>query len=350
MANLERLSIRNLRVLEKLDILKTSTCNLIIGGNATGKTTTLEAVYLLGHGRSFKTLRAQQFIRFGEKESLIRGISDNKVLEVAKTTKKTQLSINKKPVDRKEIVVSLPVRKFTPHDHQMIEGGSVLRRQFLDWGPFHLNKQYPAQWQKFVRALRQRNQALKERRQDIVYWDNQYIQLACEIDQQRKKYWEDIQVLTEKTIAKVLGIQQPSCEYYPGWDTKATLAETLQRNRKREFEKGHTLHGPHRADLKLNVLNRSTQQILSRGQQKLWNIAMNLAQIEHYYQTTQTQCIWVLDDLASELDEKNFKNTINMFHMKHAQYWFSCFIEHAGKFTQILEDKAETTIVELKHP
>ncbi|HRE30819.1 MAG TPA: DNA replication and repair protein RecF, partial [Candidatus Berkiella sp.] len=108
--------------------------------------------------------------------------------------------------------------------------------------------------------------------------------------------------MQEKLLPSCLPIQT---QYVAGWDTQLSLAEALARALSQDRRYGHTSVGPHRADILMTLEGFPVGQVLSRGQQKLWIAALYLAQAEHLAACYGKRCLYLLDDLTSELDVAN---------------------------------------------
>ena len=347
MAGLDALAISNLRVLRLLVFDNTADFNLVTGDNGTGKTTVLEAIFLAGHGRSFRTYHPRQFIRHGAAEAGVRARLGDRVIQVRRDPSKLSIQIDGKASPRAKLVGLVPVRKFIPQDHTFIEGSSVLRRQYLDWGLFHLEGSYRELWARYVRVLRQRNAELKGRGGRIGYWNRLFCQFAEELDSFRQTYWNDISERVHRHIANVVMLDDCHCEYFPGWKREVGLSEGLAKSQPRDTYRGYTSLGPHRADLRFSLNGKPAKQHLSRGQQKLWNIAMNLAQVEHHHLMTGQRCVWLIDDLASELDQESFARTLALFRTKHSQFWLTAFAEQKALFQKCVEKQGALAITRL---
>ncbi len=344
---LNALSVRNLRILRSLDIPTTADFNLITGDNGSGKTTTLEAIYLIGHGRSFRTHQARQFIRRDSQEASIRAVIGENTIVLRRNANKLVINRNGAAVSRRQLVGLIPVRKFIPQDHRFIEGSSVLRRQFLDWGLYHLQAQYPDLWVRFVRVLRQRNAELKKKGGNLSYWSDLFCKTSQQLHEFRLHYWQQINERVHQRIEQILALPDCRCEYFQGWAHNRQLHEDVLKNQYRDTLRGYTSVGPHRADLLLTVAGKPASQQLSRGQQKMWNLAMNMAQVEHLHELTGRRCLWLVDDLASELDHSSFDKVVSMFRAKHAQFWFTAFSEQQARFNKALADSASITTTDL---
>src|SRR5271156_2642002 len=171
--SLRRLQVTDFRCLQSAAVDLDSRFTLISGANASGKTSLLEAIYVLGRGRSFRTRRLEHLIRrgsdrfvvFGEVESFDRRVSLG--VEGSAAGVRARLS-GAKVGSLAELALWLPVQIIDPEIHRLIEEGPSRRRRFLDWGVFHVEPRFVDDWQRFQQTLKQRNAALKSRQPRAV--------------------------------------------------------------------------------------------------------------------------------------------------------------------------------------
>ncbi len=284
--------------------------NLFFGDNAAGKTSVLEAIYYLGAGKSFRTHQHNHVIQQSEDQLMLfaRLHSDDVLLQIGLQRSRDgylQIRFNEETMHSiAEISYALPIQFIGSDSHRILSDGPKCRRQFLDWGLFHTNPLFYSQWKTYQKILIQRNAALKARapRNELLIWNEQFSKAGEALNLLRKAYLDDFLPVFNK-IAPVLLENTPlSVDYFPGWDRNITLDACLNQNVSRETMIGHSLYGPHRADLMLTVNDLPVQDGLSQGQQKLVSYALRLAQGVHLHSCTSKTPIYLIDDLPSELD------------------------------------------------
>ena len=223
---LARLEVRGLRCLREVPELELHpTLNLITGENAAGKTTFLEAIDLLARARSFRSAQPRQLIAQEASEYLLRG----RVISHAAGGEEHQLS-QRRTADQLELrcdgetlrgvaqlAPKLAVQAIHPESHALVHGAPAGRRAWLDWGVFHVEPQYHQAWSTYQRALKQRNAALKERRQDPTHWDAPLVSAGEELDRMRRAYLEEIHDAVEGFAQVLLPNQELKMEYRPGF-------------------------------------------------------------------------------------------------------------------------------------
>jgi DNA replication and repair protein RecF len=289
---------------------------LISGPNASGKTSLLEAIYVLGRGRSFRTRRlehlirrgSERFIVFGEVESVERTISLG--VEGSPSGIRAKLG-GAKVQSLAELATLLPVQIIDPEIHRLIEEGPSRRRRFLDWGVFHVEPRFVDDWQRFQQALKQRNAALKSRQPKSItsVWDGDVVRYGESLSAARARYVEMLVPLATEISRRLLGMEL-SVSYRPGWGRDLSLSEALQQSWSADQDGGATQVGPHRAELSVRLNDLAVKDRISRGQQKLLAAALLMAQVKLFPQESPLQPSLLLDDPAAELDSERLRGLI----------------------------------------
>ncbi len=313
--SLTLLAINNLRNLAAVKIQPASKFNLFYGANGSGKTSLLEAVYYLGLGRSFRSRlntriihpETTHFSLFAQIQSGIHLIPVGMERHVNGDSRIRVSQENVRSIV--EVTKILPIQLLNPDSRLLLLGSAKLRRQFVDWGVFHVEPLFFKHWQHAQRALKQRNAALKSQASKVLIqlWDSELDTAAQELNRLRKTYVAELSIIFAEIISGFLGADTAvSLQYKPGWDEEQGLNQVLTKSLARDLQVGYTQYGPHRADLVIRI-NRSiaAQDFLSQGQQKLLVYALHLAQGTLLKQQTGKRCIYLLDDLAAELDTEN---------------------------------------------
>src|SRR5688572_1933202 len=176
---IKSLGVRNLRLFSAADLGSFSQLNLIYGPNASGKTSLLEAIYLLASARSFRTSNMLELLRHGSDilrvTAKVVGTQGREIaLGLERSRDSLLLRAGGKRVHRaSELAQWLPAQIIHPESHQLISGGPKGRRRFLDWGVFHVEPGFQTLWRRYDKALKQRNASLRARTQSQVdrVWD-----------------------------------------------------------------------------------------------------------------------------------------------------------------------------------
>ena len=332
---IQTLKISNFRNITELFIPCSPHFNLFFGDNAAGKTSLLEAIYYLGNARSFRSTQHDHVIQHNQSEFIIFAqlSDDNGLIPVGLQRSRDgmlRIHVQEDPVKSiAELPRLIPMQFISSDSHRILSDGPKCRRQFMDWGLFHTNPQFFETWKNFQRILIQRNAALKARasRDELLLWNAQFAAASEILNHHRKNYLIDFLPFFESIVERFLDKTTLTAKYNNGWDETAPLLELLNKNVSRETLIGHTVFGPHRADLSLTVNEIPVHHTLSQGQQKLLSYALRLAQGLHYHSIMKKSLIYLIDDLPSELDSEKRKLIIRMLVDLQAQV-FITGIEH----------------------
>lgn len=308
---LEELVGDNLRNLGAFTIHPGSGLNVITGRNAAGKTSILEAIYFLSLGRSFRTSRLDDIPCSGTRHAWVRGVirspSGITRLGIARSDGKTLCRINGQTVSSASALAQcLPVQIIHPESHRLLSGGPAHRRAYMDWGCFYESESFFPVWTRFRRALKQRNEALKSRADDrtLAAFERELSITSDFIDQMRSNYIERLQ----KSMHGLTVLWPDECgfelEYRRGWGQERSLEQILLDERDQARKIGHTLAGPHRAELTVRSNGERVASIFSRGQLKRAAAALLLAQTTAFEQSMNRDVLVLVDDLPSELDTR----------------------------------------------
>ncbi|MBZ9566869.1 DNA replication/repair protein RecF [Modicisalibacter tunisiensis] len=308
---LDRLSFQGLRNLAPLEMRPSATVNLISGDNGSGKTSLLEGIHILGMGRSFRTQQLKHAIHHDHDSVTLHGrlMGDPPVpLGVRRHRQQAELEMRMagERVGRvARLVEALPLQLINPDAFRLLEGSPAARREFLDWGVFHVKHDFLEAWRRMRRALKHRNALLRHDRMDdqsMTVWERELVHWSERLDALRSAYMADFLPVFEATLAELLPLPGLVLRYHRGWDRQRDLAELLAQGRLTDRQMGFTQQGPQRADLRIRVDRRPAVEVLSRGQQKLVVSALKLAQGRLLEQCTGRTCVYLIDDLPAELD------------------------------------------------
>jgi DNA replication and repair protein RecF len=346
--HLTELTISNFRCIRHLEIKPTSGINLILGPNGAGKTSILESIFCLSRGRSFRANNLVKLIQDAQSSCIVRAklesdITHQLALQAFRdqSNAKYQAKIDGEPVKSlAELSRILPAIILDPAIHKLIEDGPSLRRQFLDWGVFHVEPQFMQEWRRYQRALKQRNVGLKKgiSQNQLQAWTDILITSGLYIDQARKNYIDSL-LPNVAQIATELLDTDIKLTYRSGWAKELSFTEAIEKSRQREQKTSLTLVGPHRADLVIQVgdleITRSeetdtlddssdeafykVQQRVSRGQQKLIAASLILSQALHFKEKHQIPPILLIDDPFAELDTNHSNRLLQEINKLNAQ-------------------------------
>ena len=309
--SLAGLRIENLRCVQSAALEFSPELNLIAGENGAGKTSILEAIFLLGRGRSFRTRTSERLIRYGQPRLTVFGRTDdspsrNAGIEIA-ADGGTRARINGENASSLlELSGVVPVQAIDPEIHKLVDQGPERRRRWLDWLVFHVEPTFAIHWSRYNRALKQRNAALRSGATAPDVWDRELISNGVAITEARQRSLARLLPRLTETFER-FGALDVVATFNTGWPADQDLETALRTHRDRDRQRGTTTSGPHRADVPLRRSHRAARETLSRGQQKLTAIAMIVSQLRLLQDELGMRAVLLLDDPAAELDEKNLQ-------------------------------------------
>ena len=326
---IRRLRVASLRRFGEAELAPGPGFNLLIGDNGSGKSSLLEAMHLMAHGRSFRGRVRDGLIRSGDPalEVFLEWQVAGDVLHRAglrHTGAQWEARVDGQAIGHLgELCRALTVVTFEPGSHALVDGGSETRRRFLDWGLFHVEPAFLDHWRRYARSLKQRNMLLRSGRVDpqLDAWEHELAWSGEALHRHRASYIAQLDPLFAATMAQLLpaaGIA--SLGLHAGWRQQdMPLADALLLARERDLALGHTSTGPHRADLKLALQALPGREGLSRGQAKLTALGLLLAQAQHLARLDGQWPVLQLDDLASELDRGHQRRLLQLLEGTGAQ-------------------------------
>jgi DNA replication and repair protein RecF len=333
------LSIDQFRNLAPVTLQFSPQLNLFIGANATGKTSLLETLYVLARARSFRTRSLVKAVQVGasgfQLVAHVRTTQNSDIPVGLKCSEKELIArINGQPVKRlSDLAALFPVQWLGGNLHRLIEEGPVYRRQYLDWGLFHVKPAYVTVWKRFQKLLKQRNAALRSgvTRKEIHAWDYELASSAEELHQFREHYMLNLADRVKRVSRELLDLSEDiQVSYRKGWASEMTYLKTLEVGLDRDREQKYTRSGPQRAELVFHYQNRPANEHLSRGQQKLFVLALQVAQASLLRQETEQTSLFLMDDLGAELDEENQQRVMRLLQTIEAQAFVTA-IDDPGK-------------------
>lgn len=335
--SLLRVSVTAVRNLHPVTFSPSPRINILYGANGSGKTSVLEAVHVLGLARSFRSTRLTPVIQYEQPTCTVFGQIDtgeggtsNLGVSRERHGEFTIRIDGQNARSAAQLAEILPLQLINPDSFRLLEGAPKIRRQFLDWGVFHVEPRFMATWQRLQKALRQRNSWLRHGTLDAVSqaaWDRELSLASAEIDEYRRNYIMALKPVFERILKELVELDGLTLSYYRGWDKDRELSEVLAASLIRDQQMGHTQAGPQRADLRLRLGAHNAADILSRGQQKLVVCALRIAQGHLVSQVRRGQCIYLVDDLPSELDEQHRRALCRLLEELNCQVFITC-VDH----------------------
>jgi len=314
-----RLRLRHFRNILQEEIFFSAGTNLLYGRNGQGKTNLLEAIYLLGYGKSFRSGSVREMIRHHESECLVAGTIEHGGIErdlaVVLTPGEKRQMIYGKPVALDEFVGSLHVLAFT-HEHlKVVRGAPKERRSFIDRAMVGL---YPGHLRRLVvygRTLRHRNSLMARaaggggRVEAALFdsWDDRIVAAGVPIVRDRRRFIREMMTripagLFSSEDLRIKYISTVGNETEEDPELEESYRQRLAESRTRDLEAGYTSVGPHRDELRIFLGGRNVVDFGSAGQQRSALLSLYFAQMELHRLHNGHYPVFLIDDVEAELD------------------------------------------------
>jgi len=353
----------NFRNLQEVSINFHPDLNFVIGDNGSGKSSLLEAIFFLGHGKSFRTTKIDSLACHDTKQFVV-SVKDSKGSQLGLSRNissgLTNIKIDGQRHNRlSELAKNIAIQIITPESFKLFFGGPKERRRFIDLGMFHVKHNFSSIWKDFNRVLKQRNACLKQTMDNkssneygtLLYWTEKFCELSIEVSNLRATYVSEIiselniwlEILLPSLSKKV------SVQFYQGWSQKNELKDVLKTNAHREINFGYSLYGAHKFDVKFLLDKKNIETQLSRGQQKLFLLALTFAQSSFIARVNRVKPILLIDDMGAELD------TNSRFALSEAVERLNCQVIITAIEANVLEpflnknDKIKYSMFHVKH-
>ncbi|MBR2986434.1 MAG: DNA replication/repair protein RecF [Clostridia bacterium] len=308
-------SYTDFRNIQSADIRFCDGINIIFGDNAVGKTSAIEGIYLCALGRSHRTSKEKDFIRFGEEAARVSIVYED-------STRQNELAIAWSQRGRKQCAKNgVLIRKmsefignfravlFTPEHLSIIKDGPAERRGFLDNAISQLDRVYVASLQRYHTVLQQRNKLLQDCMKDpgliptVDIWSQQLAEEAAVISKKREEYVRSCEEYVKTIFHDMTSGREIPEMVYTGARDAAWFYSKLTENVQREILYGSTLYGTHKDDVTVFINGKEARSFASQGQQRSLSLAMKLAEGEIAKDLTGEYPVFLFDDVLSELDD-----------------------------------------------
>lgn len=328
---INKIKCKNFRNLKDVSIFPDSEMNVICGENAQGKTNLIEAIWLFSGAKSFRNNKDSSFINFGfnnaitEIDFISSGIENNAKMFFSD---KRTAELNSKPLlNASKLAGTFSAVVFSPTDLGLVKDGPQVRRRFLDIAIGQLYPNYITFLKEYTRAVKQRNQIIKDIKFDgsisvmLDIFEGEIASNGEKIIKYRKKY---IEILKQKVPLIYEGLSSGKEELLIEYlsEYQENLKEALLNSRKDDMYTGVTLVGPHRDDIIFKLNGIDARSYGSQGQQRSISISLKLSQAEVIKDITGEYPVCLLDDVMSELDPSRQGYILN--HISGWQCFLSC--------------------------
>ncbi len=314
--SVDKLFTQNFRNLDGGSINFHPKLNFVVGDNGSGKSSLLEAIFFLGHGKSFRTSKVDSLASH-ETQNFVVSVKDSNDRQLG-LSRDISIGLTNIKIDGEQysklsvLAKNIAIQIVTPESFKLFFGGPKERRRFVDLGMFHVKHEFSTLWKTFNRVLKQRNACIRsiDKISDInnnsmlSYWTEQFCQLSIEVSVLRATYVSDIISELNYWLAILLPdiSERVTVQYLQGWSQKMALVDVLSSNQDREASFGYSLYGAHKFDVKFLLDKKAIETQLSRGQQKLFLLALTFAQASFIARVKLVKPILLIDDIGAELD------------------------------------------------
>jgi DNA replication and repair protein RecF len=319
---LERISVLDLRSYRTLEASFGAGPQLIVGPNAAGKTTLVEAITVLGWGRSHRTSNDGELVRWGTDLARVEGVAGPETIEVGlvRTVSgaRKRIRVNGVPRRAAGLIGLLRTVVFAPEEMLLVVGSPGLRRAALDQLASQRAPSYARDLATYSRTLQHRNSLLRAIREEqagrdeLRFWDESFLESGSAVVAERLALLRDLAAPLARAHAEIApdeaGTARLAVSYatnapaLPGESPRDALARRLGETAEKEVWNGTTLVGPHRDDLVFGLDGRDMAGFASRGQQRTAILAFKLAELDLLTALDGRPPLLLLDDVFSELD------------------------------------------------
>ena len=330
---INKIKLINFRNYEEQEIELNKNINIFYGDNAQGKTNIIESIFLCSIGKSFRTSKDKELIMFN-KEMCSSYIefekSDRSGSVKVNIENKKSIFVNGVKIKKlSELLGNLNIVIFTPDDILILKEGPDKRRRFLDVMISQLRPNYVNCLNLYRQTLEQRNNYLKQIREDnkpeemLEIWDEKLAEYGEKIFLYRNEFMEKIKNKINKIHNEITENKENlKIEYISDCVTKENYLSLLKSRRKLDIIKGFTTRGAHRDDFNIFINDDLVNVYGSQGQNRTAVLSLKIAEMQVIYDEIGEYPILLLDDFMSELDSKRRKNFLE--NIKNTQVIITC--------------------------
>ncbi len=302
------LSVQRLRCHAQLTWTLAPRLNMLTGANGSGKTSLLEAVYLMAYGRSFRQARDPFLVQRGHEHFHIRGSWQRfGPMHLAVRGRRGQVSLRLQGRDvqrRKDVSESFPVLVEAPQGRRLVDGAPNERRRWLDGLVMTCFSGMQLHYERYLRAVMQRGRLLRRRRagDEIEPWEQQIVRHGLPIIAARVRLLEE---MNGHLVAETALTEEPLVmSLKNGLIDEQAWLERLRERRQEDMRVGGLRFGPHCDTLQMHYHGREIRSAGSRGQQKLAAVAIKMAECALWRQYRRLLPVLLLDDCLEALDDE----------------------------------------------
>lgn len=321
-----KLKLTNFRIFDEKEI-KFDFPTLLIGPNTSGKTTILEALFLLATTNTFRLANSLDFIKQGQEFAKLEHYNDKSLeLRIIKQPgrAKKESYLDERQVQLSEFIGQIKAVVFSPDSLHIIKDSPAERRSFLNLLLSQASSDYLAAFLKYKRVRKERNELLSQisegssEVEELDFWNNQLVEEGSRIIKERLKF---VTWLKEKLPGYYRKISEEDIEASLEYDSNLKKIETdsdlkeinevfknqLNNHLDQELKYQNTVIGPHRDDLKFKIADRYLPQMASQGEIRSFAFSLKMAEKSYLERATNETALFLIDDPLSELDQTRSK-------------------------------------------
>lgn len=334
----------NFRNLEDYSLNIPDGITLFHGKNGQGKTSVLEAIYFAATGKSFRTAKVQELIKYNKEKCGVflsyKDKIDEKTISIKFSDKKKEFSYNGKRITYDDYYGKLNVVSFIPEDIELITGAPSIRRKFFDEEISQGDEEYFKNIKDYSKILKIRNHYLKSGvyKGDIYeVYEEEFIKLAAKIIKKRLNYIKNIGIILNLNYRKIfdnkkeLGIKYVSEIGYDKKDTlnsiEGKIRDSLKERAFQEKKYGYTLVGPQKDEFRFYLNDKDAKSYSSQGEKKSIVFALKLSEIDMIFKEKKEKPIFIIDDISSYFDESRKQSILTFLKGRGVQLLISSTTE-----------------------
>ena len=330
---INKIKLTNFRNYDEQEINLGKNINIFYGDNAQGKTNIIEAIFLCSIGKSFRTNKESELIKFNKDISSVyieyeKSDRDGKI-KIDLNNKKSIYTNGIKIKKFSELLGNINTVIFTPDDINILRDGPQKRRRFLDIMIGQLRPNYIHILNMYNKTLEQRNNYLKQIKENnkqeemLDIWDEKLAEYGEKIYIYRNEFIEKIKNKINKIHKSITNEKEEiKVEYISNCAQKEEYIELLKSRRKLDIIKGFSTKGIHRDDFFIYINNQLVNVYGSQGQNRTVVLSLKISELQVIYDEIGEYPILLLDDFMSELDEKRRKNFLE--NIENTQVIITC--------------------------
>lgn len=325
--------LHSVRNIEAAELAPSPRFNLISGDNGQGKTSVLEALYLVATTRSFRTDRLAQVLRTGDAEArVVASVREGQFerqlgLKLGPRSRQVELD-GKRPKTLSSYAVRTPVVVFHPRDLELVTGGATERRRLLDRLILYADPPGAEAARRYAEAVKERQRLLDTRgvsAPELRDFERVAADYGARFARARA---EATARLLPELAAAFRRVATPGLElgarHVPGGsEDAAVFAEELSARRAEDCRRGRASFGPQRDELALTIDGRAARSDASQGQQRLLSLSLKLSELRCIEGSRRAHPVLLLDDVSSELDAARTASVLSLLEASHGQIFIT---------------------------